>query len=243
MHYELRLAVAHFHANICRHGNKAAPANPAPMTHQTDCLGLLLYALLFLLMIKWSWNIKAVEARLSDWILRELCRGNLFVPWGNKACCWRSVCWPVFRAVKIHILNQWETRRWERSKDGKEGAESGHHTMHPKMHRKCLIYHPKASECNFSSYHQEFHLRTSLVVQWLRLCAPRVGNLGSIPSQGTRSHMLQLRPWHSQIRKKIPSYVLGHLYNPDISFSFRIICTTSSSLFPICPVLSWSWCS
>ena len=157
------------------------------------------YASLILLRIKWSWDIKAVEARLSDWILRELCRGNLFVPWGNKAYCWRSMCWPVFRAVKIHILNQWETRRWQRLKGGKEGAESGHHNMHPKMHRKCLIYHPKASECDFPCYHQEFPLRTSLVVQWLRLCAPKVGNLGSVPGQGTRSHMLQLRPWRSQI--------------------------------------------
>ena len=30
---------------------------------------------------------------------------------------------------------------------------------------------------------------TSLVVQWLRLCAPNAGGPGSIPGQGTRSHM------------------------------------------------------
>ncbi|TEA37693.1 hypothetical protein DBR06_SOUSAS9210008, partial [Sousa chinensis] len=29
----------------------------------------------------------------------------------------------------------------------------------------------------------------SLVVQWLRLCAPNAGGPGSIPGQGTRSHM------------------------------------------------------
>ena len=34
---------------------------------------------------------------------------------------------------------------------------------------------------------------TSLVVQWLRLCAPNAGDLGWIPDQGTRSHMPQLR--------------------------------------------------
>ena len=33
----------------------------------------------------------------------------------------------------------------------------------------------------------------SLVVQWLRLHAPDAGNLGLIPGQGTRSHMLQLK--------------------------------------------------
>ena len=32
----------------------------------------------------------------------------------------------------------------------------------------------------------------SLVVQWLRLRVPNAGGLGSIPGQGTRSHMPQL---------------------------------------------------
>ena len=35
---------------------------------------------------------------------------------------------------------------------------------------------------------------TSLAVQWLRLHAPNAGDLGLIPGQGTRSHMLPLRP-------------------------------------------------
>ena len=35
--------------------------------------------------------------------------------------------------------------------------------------------------------------RMSLVVPWLRLCAPNARGLHSIPGQGTRSHMLQLR--------------------------------------------------
>ena len=34
---------------------------------------------------------------------------------------------------------------------------------------------------------------TSLVVQWLRLHAPNAGDPGSIPAQGTRPHLLQLR--------------------------------------------------
>ena len=55
---------------------------------------------------------------------------------------------------------------------------------------------------------------TSLVVQCLRLRAPKAGGLGSIPGQGTRSYMPQLRVhmpqvksphvktknWHSQIK-------------------------------------------
>ena len=36
------------------------------------------------------------------------------------------------------------------------------------------------------------YMNTFLVIQWLRICAPNAGVAGSIPSQGTRSHMLQL---------------------------------------------------
>ena len=36
-------------------------------------------------------------------------------------------------------------------------------------------------------------LGTSLVVQWLRPCAPNADSPGSIPGQGTRSHMPQLK--------------------------------------------------
>ena len=44
--------------------------------------------------------------------------------------------------------------------------------------------------------------RNFLMVQWLRLQAPNVGGLDSIPSQGTRSHMLQPRVHMPQL--KIP---------------------------------------
>jgi len=37
-------------------------------------------------------------------------------------------------------------------------------------------------------------LGTSLVVQWLRLCSPSAGGLGSTLGQETRAYMLQLRP-------------------------------------------------
>ena len=33
----------------------------------------------------------------------------------------------------------------------------------------------------------------SLVVQWLRLCTPNAGDLGPIPVQGTKFHMVQLK--------------------------------------------------
>ena len=43
--------------------------------------------------------------------------------------------------------------------------------------------------------------RTSLLVQWLGPRAPNTGGMGSIPDQGTRSHVLQLS-LHAQL--KIP---------------------------------------
>ena len=45
---------------------------------------------------------------------------------------------------------------------------------------------------------------TFLMIQWLRLCASNAGGLGSIPGQGPRSHMLQLRAHLLQWRQKIP---------------------------------------
>ncbi|TEA23136.1 hypothetical protein DBR06_SOUSAS5410070, partial [Sousa chinensis] len=40
-----------------------------------------------------------------------------------------------------------------------------------------------------------------MVVQWLRLHAPNTGVLGSIPGQGTRSRMPQLRVLMPQLKK------------------------------------------
>ena len=40
------------------------------------------------------------------------------------------------------------------------------------------------------------------MVQWLRLHAPNAGGLGSVPGEGTRSHMPQLRVRMLQL--KIP---------------------------------------
>ena len=43
-------------------------------------------------------------------------------------------------------------------------------------------------------------LSLSLVVQWLRLCTLNAGVLGSIPGQGTRSYILQLRVYICQLK-------------------------------------------
>ena len=41
---------------------------------------------------------------------------------------------------------------------------------------------------------------TSLVEQWLTLCAASAGGLGSIPGQGMRPRMPQLRPGTAKIK-------------------------------------------
>ena len=45
-------------------------------------------------------------------------------------------------------------------------------------------------------------LDTSLVVQWLRLRAPNAGSPGSIPGQGTRSRMPQLKILHAPTKTR-----------------------------------------
>ena len=49
--------------------------------------------------------------------------------------------------------------------------------------------------------------RTSLVVQFLWLCAPNAGGPDSIPGQGTRSHTLQLKKKEKRKKKKIPDAI------------------------------------
>ena len=62
---------------------------------------------------------------------------------------------------------------------------------------------PNAAQCCQKNKIKTICFGTSLVVQWLKLGAPKAGGPGSIPSQGTGSHMPQLaQTWCSQILKK-----------------------------------------
>ena len=70
---------------------------------------------------------------------------------------------------------------------------------------------------------------TSLVVQWLRHYAPSAGGSGKIPSQGARSHMLQLRPTAAkEINQLLVLFVL----------SLSLVCLWPHGLQPaklLCP--------
>ena len=53
------------------------------------------------------------------------------------------------------------------------------------------------------------------MVQWLRLHAPNAGGLGSIPGQGTRSHMPQVRVRMPQLRVCMPQLKIPHATTKD----------------------------
>ena len=52
-----------------------------------------------------------------------------------------------------------------------------------------LVASQELPEIIYRIWHESVHVGTSLVAQRLRLRAPNAGGPGSIPSQGTRSHM------------------------------------------------------
>ena len=53
----------------------------------------------------------------------------------------------------------------------------------------------------------------SLVVQWLRLCVPNAGGLGSIPGQGTRSHLSKLKIPHAATKTRCSQIIFLKSYS------------------------------
>ena len=73
--------------------------------------------------------------------------------------------------------------------------------LHDGVGRRCI---PQVLSCRQQNPLQLIIIiGTSLMVQWVRLCAPNAGVPGSIPGQGTRSHMPQLRARTPQLRSKL----------------------------------------
>ena len=99
----------------------------------------------------------------------------------------------------IIITSTWQTRDWglERVSNLSKGS---HTTLQARQHPAhsseaesvcTILSKPGKGMKILSSKHKD--PETSLVVQWLRLCAPSAGGLGSIPDRDTRSHTLQLK--------------------------------------------------
>ena len=65
-----------------------------------------------------------------------------------------------------------------------------------------IICSNRGSGCHLSSASQKLDFWSSLVVQWLTLWVTNAGGPGSIPSQGTRAHMLQLKSSNSAMKIK-----------------------------------------
>ena len=58
---------------------------------------------------------------------------------------------------------------------------------------QCLLFSAKGTQDLSRGDLRKDFKGTSLVVQWLRLCAANAGYPGLIPGQGTRSHITQLK--------------------------------------------------
>ena len=56
-------------------------------------------------------------------------------------------------------------------------------------HPKCPSVQEWLNKILWSDIKKYYVAGTSLVVQWIILCTPNAGGPGSIPGQGTRSHM------------------------------------------------------
>ena len=68
-----------------------------------------------------------------------------------------------------------------------------------KLYRHTSVISWVCHHCNKAKITIKSHTGTSLVVQWLRLRVPNAG--GSIPGQGTRFCMLQLRAHMTQLKE------------------------------------------
>ena len=85
---------------------------------------------------------------------------------------------------------------WEARPDAETVKEDGQsHIFRTRKSRElnCILC---SLEVRKSRMQEGKQCRTSLVVQWLRLHSPNAGGPGSIPDQGTRSRMLQLKILH-----------------------------------------------
>ena len=83
---------------------------------------------------------------------------------------------------------------WEARPDAETVKEDGQsHIFRTRKSRElnCILC---SLEVRKSRMQEGKQCRTSLVGQWLRLHSPNAGGPGSIPDQGTRSHLPQLRP-------------------------------------------------
>ena len=78
------------------------------------------------------------------------------------------------------------------------------------------------------------------MVQWLRFRAPNAGGLGSIPGQGTRSRMPQLRPGAAKFKKKNVIQIC-YMHMMMISYLLAVLSYLFDFRIPVIPFKSTPW--
>ena len=74
------------------------------------------------------------------------------------------------------------------------------------------------------------------MVQWLRVHAPNAGGLGSVPGQGSRARMLQLRPGAAKKKKqnhKSLRTIKVRDQNLEIKHTFYVLLCSKLKVYPI----------
>ena len=113
----------------------------------------------------------------------------------NRMRCWAWTSWVNTQWCHSRDRSKVPLGQWSGPCHGSQGlgahglAGTINETLHGKNRAGTVTQSAGFIKCGSTSPQ-----RTSLVVQQLRLWAPNAGGLGSIPGQGTRSHVLQLRP-------------------------------------------------
>ena len=159
----------------------------------------------------WFWLGVSHDLGLGLWSSKDLTGTVGSTSKEVHLCGWQAVagCWlgPQFLSMWaspqrcLSVLTMWQPVSHRKGDSRDQGGSRN-------------VFWDPALEVTFCHFHsillvtqsspdwmwQETIQGTSLVVQWLRLCAPNAGGPGSIPGQGTRSCTWQRRSRVLQLR-------------------------------------------
>ena len=131
---------------------------------------------------------------LAGAVTASIVDSTCFCQGGKKeAVSFVEKCWHSWEQRDICAVVMLDKNSWT------SGSVWGTHSHTPSLcHPQVNWRKRKCSSSPSPIYISD--IGTSLVVQWLRLCAPNAGDPGSIPGWETRSHMLWLRVHMLQLK-------------------------------------------